>query len=364
MGLKKLIVNIVLSICNFFVRMRPIQKDKIAFVTLESKELESDLKLIYDALKDQGYRLVTVATSFQKNTLWTNFLYFFNVIKQVFVINTSSLVIINDNNYVISRCKRKGVWVLQVWHAAGAIKKFGNVIPREYPIANYDYVICNGEYWRKPYSEAFGVALEQVIVTGMPRLDHLCDPSYIEESRKRFYQLYPELKYKKIVLYAPTFRGNIYQGIQKVDLDAKRFLQELGSEYALLYKLHPLLKDASLCKDRRVYNMNGYDLHELFCVADILVSDFSSVIFDFSLLQKPIYYYVPDLEQYMDERGCFVDYAQLTKDCLASDETQLFALIRKGECSGALSLERYLDYADGNNLQRVTAFIRQLMNEA
>ena len=84
---------------------------------------------------------MSVLTHFEKNILWMNFLYFLNTIKQIFVINTSALGIINDNNYVISNFKRKGVTVLQVWHAAGAIKKFGKVIKREYPIANYDYVI-------------------------------------------------------------------------------------------------------------------------------------------------------------------------------------------------------------------------------
>ena len=87
-------------------------------------------------------------------------------------------------------------------------------------------------------------------------------------------------------------------------------MKKLGSGYALLYKLHPLLKHEELSDDRRIYNMNDADLHELFCVADVLISDFSSIIFDFSLLDKQICYYVPDLDQYMEERGCFVDYAE------------------------------------------------------
>ena len=109
MKLKKLILNIVLSICSVFVRLRPIRKDQIAFVSLESNALESDLKLIHDALEGRGYRLVNVLTSFEKNSLWMNFLYFLNTIRQIFVINTSALVIISDNYYVISRFKRNGV---------------------------------------------------------------------------------------------------------------------------------------------------------------------------------------------------------------------------------------------------------------
>ena len=363
MKLKKLILNIVLSICSVFVRLRPIRKDQIAFVSLESKALESDLKLIHDALEGRGYRLVNVLTSFEKNSLWMNFLYFLNTIRQIFVINTSALVIISDNNYVISRFKRKGVKVLQVWHAAGAIKKFGNAIHREYPIANYDQVICNGAYWKKPYSEAFNVSEERVSVTGMPRLDHLLDDAFIRSSREKLFAQHPEWKGKKLLLYAPTFRGNIYEGMKQVPIDLHRLMKKLGSGYALLYKLHPLLKHEELSDDRRIYNMNDADLHELFCVADVLISDFSSIIFDFSLLDKQICYYVPDLDQYMEERGCFVDYAELTQDCLASDEDALAELILSGK-NGQSAMERhpYMEHRDGHNLDRVLALIDDMLN--
>lgn len=322
MGIKKLILNIMLSICNVFVRLRKIDQKKIAFVSLESRQLESDLKLIHDALQGKGYHCVSVLTHFEKNSLWMNFLYFLNTIKQIFVINTSALVIINDNNYVISNFKRKGVTVLQVWHAAGAIKKFGNVIKREYPIANYDYVICNGDYWKQPYSEAFGVDPSHVIVTACRGWTI----SVIRPLSRRPGKAVSGIsgaKGKKIILYAPTFRGNIYEGMQKVNLDVNRMMHLLKDDHAFLYKLHPLLRHEKLSEDRRVYNMNDRDLHELFCIADVLVSDFSSIIFDFSLLHKPVYYYVPDLEQYLDERGCFVDFKEMSKGCLAVNEEEL-----------------------------------------
>lgn len=363
MGIKKLILNIVLSICNVFIRLRPIQKNKIAFISLESKKLESDLKLIYDGLDTNKYHLVTVLTNFKKNSLWMNFLYFLNTIKQIFVINTSTLVIINDNNYVVSKFKRKGVKILQVWHAAGAIKKFGNAIPREYPISNYDFVICNGKYWIKPYSQAFGVKEEQVKAIGMPRLDHLCNKNFIEKSRTKLYRQFPELKGKKVILYAPTFRGDIYQGMRKVNINVNFIITQLGEEYAFLFKLHPLLKTEIISKDRRVYNMNQQDLHELFSITDILISDFSSIIFDFSLLNKPIYYFVPDLDQYLDKRGCFVDYRQLMKGCIAENEQQLVELIRKRVPGNEKYLcEKFLDWKDGKNLYRTLQLIDHILS--
>ena len=200
-------------------------------------------------------------------------------------------------------------------------------------------------------------------VTGMPRLDHLLDDAFIRSSREKLFAQHPEWKGKKLLLYAPTFRGNIYEGMKQVPIDLHQLMKKLGSGYALLYKLHPLLKHEELSDDRRIYNMNDADLHELFCVADVLISDFSSIIFDFSLLDKQICYYVPDLDQYMEERGCFVDYVELTQDCLASDEDALAELILSGK-NGQSAMERhpYMEHRDGHNLDRVLALIDDMIN--
>ena len=144
MGIKKIIINIILKIANIFVLRCSIKQGQIAFISLESNQLESDLELIYQELKKENkYSLKMVLINYNKKSLINNFLYMLNCIKQIYVINTSKVVLITDNNYVISNFKRPGVKVIQVWHATGAIKKFGNAIKREYPIKNYDYVIVN-----------------------------------------------------------------------------------------------------------------------------------------------------------------------------------------------------------------------------
>ncbi len=99
---------------------------------------------------------------------------------------------------------------------------------------------------------------------------------------------YPELKDKKLCLYAPTFRGNIIDGlkIQSFDFTVK--------DYVVLYKFHPLLGDIQ-CNGG--VNMNKEDLYTLMQVSDCLISDYSSVIFDYSLLNKPMISYIPDVKR-------------------------------------------------------------------
>jgi len=300
---------------------------------------------------------------YDKKTLKNNFMYMLNTIKQIWHINRSKMVLLNDNNYVISNFKRKGVIVIQVWHATGAIKKFGNTIQREYPICNYDYVLANSSYWKEPYSCAFGVAKKAVKVTGMPRVDHLLDNNYIQETRQRLLKQYPILQGRKVILYAPTFRGNIYDGFTGVDIDCDAVMKSLGKEYILIYKLHPLLKDDRLDKHKYAYNMNHEDTHDLFTITDILVSDFSSVIFDFSLLGKPIVLYAPDLDEYKTDVGLFLDYKTQIPGNICYNEQELIQAIQLPYNKQQVEIFRnmFFTHQDGNNVSRVLSLINKEM---
>ena len=359
MGIKKIIINIILKIANIFVLRCSIKQGQIAFISLESNQLESDLELIYQELKKENkYSLKMVLINYNKKSLINNFLYMLNCIKQIYVINTSKVVLITDNNYVISNFKRPGVKVIQVWHATGAIKKFGNAIKREYPIKNYDYVIANSDYWKQPYQEAFNVSEQGVIITGMPRVDHLVDPYYLTQAKARMYSRYPILKGKKVILYAPTFRGNIYQGFKTVDFDAQAVLNALGEEYVIIFKFHPLLLKTTLSDDSRVINMNHENTHDLFAVCDVLISDFSSIIFDYSLLNKPMCFFVPDLDEYIETLGCFVDYRRVMPGAICYNETQVIAALQGNKKYDIKAFrDMFFKYQDGHNTQRIVMFI-------
>lgn len=364
MKIQKIVLNIILSITNTFVSIKPIQKNRIIFVSLESNELESDLKMIYDHLKKyRDYELVAITTKYDKKSLKNNFLYLLNCIKQLRYINTSRLVIISDNNYVISTKLRKEVKVLQVWHASGAIKKFGNVTKREYKIKNYDYIVANSEYWRMPYSEAFSVNKTQIKILGMPRLDHLYDETYKTKTREILLEKYPICKEKKVILYAPTFRGNIYQGFQAIDFPTTQLLDALGDNYILLYKFHPLLKETTL-KDHRAINVYEEEIHDLFTISDMLISDFSSIIFDFATFQKPMYFYVPDLDEYLGNLGTFIDYKNEMPGDICKNATELIQAIQDNKKYDIASFcKKYFFYSDGNNIARITLFIDDIMED-
>lgn len=201
-----------------------------------------------------------------------------------------------------------------------------------------------------------------MILTGMPRLDELSNPDFLALNKIKLIGDHPEIFGKKVVLYAPTFRGDIYKGIRSTKIDLVRLADLLGDGYLIVCKWHPLVCDAIKVNDPRVIDLSHYDIHQLFAVSDILVSDFSSVIFDYSLLERKILYYVPDLDEYQKERGCFVDYIKMTEGCLAQNEEELAELIKDDDLVINDLKNKYLEVGDGHSLERIIKKISSIMD--
>lgn len=358
MKLKRVLLSIVLSVVNPIINLRPIKSDKITIISLEGNELKDDLLLIERALKDK-YRITEVLYEFKKNTVFTSAGYFINCLKQVWHISNSKLVILSDNNFVISRYKRSGVKVMQVWHANGAIKRFGNEVNRRYKIANYDYILSNGDYWKEIYGKAFGVKEEQIYTTGLPKVDILFNEEILELKKKEFYEKYPHCRGKKIILYAPTFRGNIYEGIEPSDESVSKIMNSLDDEYLLLHKMHPLADSSRIYNKERELDVSHEDLYQLLIVSDMLISDYSSIIFDYSLLKKPILLYVPDLNEYSERVGLFLNYEEIPGDICDNVETLIESI--KSQPKVMLGRNKYFDHLDGKNTERAVQLIDEIM---
>ena len=360
MGLQKLILNFFLKIvdlCTFWVQQDPL---RITFVSLTQDHLTSDFFYIDEALKKEGmYRLDYNLMVFKKN-LWGDFQYFLNCLKQVVLYKKSALVILNDNNYVISHCKPKNTKVLQVWHACGAVKKFGNEIKRQYPIHNYDAILANSPYWKPIYASSFDVHEDQVHVTGMARTDVLFDQKKLNQKKEAFYQKYPQCIGKKIILYAPTFRGNIIDGLKSIPFHYENIENEL-QEYILLYKFHPLLSDIKIDSQKAI-DCHQEDLYTLFAVSDCLISDYSSIIFDYSLLNKPMIAFVPDEEEYGKTIGFNLDLKRDFPGSICHDEQEVLRAVYALDTSKLPRFkQKFMPLQDGKNIQRIIQCIHDLL---
>ena len=365
MGLKKAILTWMLQIFNLFRFLMPVRKNRITFISLTSDHLEQDFAAIDQLLKKDAQYDIHYNLILFKKTLKDDFLYMLNCFKQLYEINTSRLVILNDNNFVVTKFKRPSTYVIQTWHACGAVKKFGNQIVRQYPVKNYDCVLSNSPYWKHAYAQAFGVKEEQILVSGMPRVDKLNDHKVIQDYQEAFDLHYPALKDAYKILYAPTFRGNIIDGLYYDEIDFDSILSRLPSDYVILYKMHPLMKDVSLGEHERFVNVSHEDLYTLLCACDCLVSDYSSILFDYSLLHKKAICYSSDYEAYEQSIGFNVKYKNEMPSTICTNEEELLTQLMDPAFDEKRMLafqKRFMPFTDGNNAQRVVAHIHTIMN--
>lgn len=197
-------------------------------------------------------------------------------------------------------------------------------------VARYDYMISPNHFCTKVFQSAFQIDRDRLIETGYPRNDRLINAK--KEDAEKIKQTLGIPLDKKVVLYAPTWRDNQYvtKGYTfRLEADFKKWKEVLGSEYVVIFKPHYLIineqkDDPSL--NHFLYSIDAdKDISSLYLIADILVTDYSSVFFDFSVLKRPIYFYMYDIDSYREElRGFYIDiYKDLPGKIYEKEEAML-----------------------------------------
>ncbi|MCI5828514.1 MAG: CDP-glycerol glycerophosphotransferase family protein, partial [Lachnospiraceae bacterium] len=216
---------------------------------------------------------------------------------------------------------------------------------------NYSLILtsddrCNGAY-------ISGMRAEPSIVKGLglSRTDRFFRESYLDECKKQFLQQYPQAVGKKIVLWAPTFRGNAAtpEIVDMVFLE--RLREALGEEWLVIPKLHPHLQKHVGADECRI------PTERLLPVTDVLISDYSSVIYDFLLLERPIVFYVPDLDYYVKNEQFYIDYNEMPGP-IVTDEADLAAAVRSAHMHPQTERirtfrKKYMGACDGHALERL-----------
>ena len=249
--------------------------------------------------------------------------------------------------YVVT--PRPGTVRAQVWHAAGAFKKFGySVIDKEFGAdpdlianvrihSNYDVALVSTMAVAPFYAEAFhappGIFTSSL---GIPRTDLLCDPSRRAAAEAAVRARYPQLAGRRVVLYAPTFRGDSVRRARYADLmDLDEMQRVLGDDWAVLLKLHPFIRSGvEVPESLRSFAFDASrepDINELMLVADVLVSDYSSVIYEYALLGRPILFLAPDEGAYDRERGFYFDFRRDAPGPIFGTTGELARAIAAGE---------------------------------
>ena len=200
-------------------------------------------------------------------------------------------------------------------------------------VEKYNYMISPNPFSTTVFESAFRINRERLIETGYPRNDLLVNTSHDEiiELKK---QMGLPLD-KKIILYAPTWRDNSYvtQGYTfKLEVDFRKWQEALGEDYVVIFKPHYLIINDFDIKQFKgfVYEVAATsDIASLYLVSDILITDYSSVFFDYAILNRPMYFYMFDLEAYASElRGFYFDiYKTLPGPIVETEDDLLDQLV-------------------------------------
>jgi CDP-ribitol ribitolphosphotransferase len=240
---------------------------------------------------------------------------------------TARLFVVDDYFfpiYVID--PRRGTTIVQTWHASGAFKKIGySVLDKSFGAdatltsrvsihANYDICLVGSQRAAPHYAEAFGLPLDRFVSRlGIPRTDLFFDEQRRSAAVAAVHARYSIPQDRRVILYAPTFRGDtVTDARQPDDLDIGLLRERLGDTHVLLLRLHPFVRDSVGIgpADRGfVIDVSDWpDINELMLVSDVLVTDYSSAIYEFALLERPMLFFAADHQAYERERGFYFDY--------------------------------------------------------
>ncbi len=218
---------------------------------------------------------------------------------------TSKYIFLNDNFLPLAYLKLpEDVVLVQLWHGAGAFKRFGLVTEPDECVrelvsrgnARVDYMPVTARNLIPIYAEAMGIPKEHIHADGIPLLDFYFDEHRRSAARARVLRRYPELTGKRIIFYAPTLRTTIEENNAiPYRMDADRLLHENPGS-ALIVRFHPVVQPQQLpWQDAAIVNVTEYpDVKELLVTADVLITDYSSVAVEYSLLRRPLYFYMYD----------------------------------------------------------------------
>lgn len=288
----------------------------------------------------------------------------------------SSKVVVTDDYFYLFRKfgKKPGQKFVQLWHATGAFKKFGldgtDLFPEVDRLyhKDYDLVSVSGENLREIYASAFGIEPEKVKAYGAPRTDEILQSQHTDEIRKKILNKYPNLEEKQVILYAPTFRDS--NGQDKHDfcpeMDFESLSHSLKENQVFLICPHPVMQNRIVPGSyENIIQVEDFTTNEMMCVADLLITDYSSVIFEFSLLDKPMVFYCYDYDEY--NRDFYLDYEKDLPGKMFRNYEELEQYICKGEYKDAATVQefrnRYMSACDGKSGERLARAIEKLLEE-
>lgn len=337
----KILIKIAAYVLRFvysLFKLFPVKK-RIVMISRQSDKVPFEFQMLKKEIENRENHVQTIilcktlgraVDGAQLKSLLRSTAYLPHMFVQMYYLATSRVAILDSYCITASLLKhRKTLKIVQMWHSMGTMKLFGwSVLNKEEGNsckiaeamkmhANYDYYIASSPAYQEHLAKGFHCSSKKAKIFPLPRYDLLKDDAFQNQKRKEIYQVYPQLKDKKVIVYCPTFRKD-----ESLMSSALQRLEEVIPQgYCLVVKLHPLSKlkimsKQSLC-DAQFTTM------EMLSVADYVISDYSCVIYEAAVLNIPLSFYIFDFGQYEESRGFAIDYMNELPGIISTDPKEI-----------------------------------------
>jgi CDP-glycerol glycerophosphotransferase (TagB/SpsB family) len=264
-----------------------------------------------------------------------------------------------------------GTRYIQLWHAVGAFKTMGYsrvgkprcLSPYARLHKDYTQVVVSSEPMRPFYAEAFGLPIERVVATGVPRTDPFFDPELRAASRERALAAFPMVAGRTTILFAPTFRGRAGRATyDDTQIDFRAFhALAVERDAVVIFKMHPFVRKPlpipEALQDRLIdATRTPLEVNDLLFVVDLLISDYSSIIYEYATLGRPMLFFAYDLDEYIADRDVYEPYESFVPGRIVRTFPELLDAIRRDDCQlekVAPFVVRNFAYVDGRSTDRV-----------
>ena len=365
-------LRMAINIFNLF----PVKKNRVLFYSFNGKQYscnpkcisdklgtEDDLEIIW-AFKDPKKFKDEVPDSFKVVK--------FRSPKYYYYAKTSKVIVCNVQGYGELK-RRKGQYIFQTWHASNGYKKLGNYVGIEKKVnllgqRDYSFVLSGAKSMSKRRFRG-SMGFKGRIIKGTPRMDVLInqnDPSIPEKVQSTLG--YPSSD--KLVLYAPTWRADRDGSEYCLDYEKLRdtLSKRFGGEWTVAVRFHPNVKTRLDSDKEYIIDATDYpDMQELLYTADVLISDYSSCIWDYSFMYKPCFLFCYDLEEYYSEKSFDLPIEDWGFPICTSNESLADTISSFDGNKFRASMEKHHDdmgaLEDGKATERVCRIILSLLGK-
>ncbi len=352
-----------------------VNEKKVVFIEVREPKISDSFSLLYQRVQEA--KQFEIHTHFLRSGFSKRKDYRHACEAMICDIADAKYIFLNESSEVIACLPmRKETIVTQLWHACGAFKKFGMSTAElifgddkktleKYPYhKNYTHVTVSSPEVVWAYEEAMSLQKQKgvVVPVGVSRTDIFYDEAEKQTAYEKLIRIIPQAKDKKVILYAPTFRGRVAKAKTPDKLDIAAFGDMFRKDYVLLFKLHPFVK-------KRTQIPEGYEdfafdctddmtIEELLFVSDICISDYSSLVFEYSLFERPMLFFAYDLDDYYDWRGFYYDYREFVPGPIYTTNEEMIDYIshveeRFDKEQVRMFRDKYMSACDGHATDRI-----------